>query len=83
MMDHIILQVFHLSCIKKWAKSAVETSGGWRCPGCQGVNSLVPTEYRCFCRKQRNPEWNRNENLVPHTCGELCGRERGVGCPHR
>ena len=79
----ICYQVFHLACIKKWAKSAVTATGGWRCPGCQGVTDTLPSEYRCFCRKQRNPEWGRNEGLVPHTCGELCGRSRGPSCPHR
>ena len=76
-------QVFHLACIKKWAKNAMAPTGGWRCPGCQGVQDQYPQEYRCFCKKQRNPEWARNEGLVPHSCGELCGRERGPGCPHR
>lgn len=76
-------QVFHLTCIKKWAKSAVTPTGDWRCPGCQGVQDTLPKDYRCFCRKLRNPDWVRNEGLVPHTCGELCGRSRGVGCPHR
>merc|ERR1719285_781898 len=25
----------------------------------------------------------RNEDLVPHSCGELCGKQRGNDCPHR
>ena len=41
---------------------------------CQVVVETLPKEYRCFCRKLLNPEWNRNEGLVPHTCGEVCGR---------
>jgi hypothetical protein len=76
-------QVFHLACIRKWAKSNPNPAGGWRCPGCQAVTDSLPADYRCFCRKQRNPDWARNEGLVPHTCGELCGRARGPECPHR
>lgn len=78
-------QIFHIHCIKKWAKTAVAESGGWRCPGCQSVSSCVPKEYLCFCRKLKDPEWNRNECLVPHSCGEVCGRALGAGvnCPHK
>lgn len=79
---HNCYQVFHIHCIKKWAKTARTESGGWRCPGCQSVYPLVPREYLCFCRKLRNPEWNRNEGVVPHSCGEVCGRRRGPPCPH-
>ena len=46
----------------------------------------LPKEYRCFCRKMLRPEWNRNEGLVPHTCGEVCGRALALTpdsvCPH-
>lgn len=80
---HNCFQVFHLLCIKKWAKTAHADSGGWRCPGCQAASARPPSEYRCFCRKTRNPEWRRNEGLVPHSCGELCGRRRGDMCPHQ
>jgi transcriptional repressor NF-X1 len=75
-------QVFHIHCIKKWAKTARTEDGGWRCPGCQSVYPLIPREYLCFCRKLRNPEWNRNEGVVPHSCGEVCGRRRAPPCPH-
>ena len=44
-------QVFHLNCIKKWARTAGTGDGGWRCPGCQAVTVRIPHEYRCFCRK--------------------------------
>jgi len=75
-------QIFHLGCIKKWAKSAtVEQS--WRCPGCQVVVETLPRDYRCFCRKVVNPEWNRNDGTVPHSCGEVCGKPLSSGaCPH-
>uniref|UniRef100_A0A670IX93 Transcriptional repressor NF-X1 n=1 Tax=Podarcis muralis TaxID=64176 RepID=A0A670IX93_PODMU len=77
--------VFHLSCIKKWARSpAAQTedgNSGWRCPACQNVSSQVPNIYTCFCGKVKNPEWNRNE--IPHSCGELCRKKRSAqDCPH-
>lgn len=75
-------QVFHLPCIKRWAKSAVAPTGGWRCPGCQAITDAQPADYRCFCRKVKNPEWGRNEGLVPHTCGAMCGRTKGCGVHH-
>ncbi|XP_077166375.1 transcriptional repressor NF-X1 isoform X2 [Paroedura picta] len=77
--------VFHLSCIKKWARSpaaqAEDGSSGWRCPACQNVSSRVPVAYTCFCGRVKNPEWNRNE--IPHSCGELCRKRRSTqDCPH-
>uniref|UniRef100_A0A8C5PKR3 Transcriptional repressor NF-X1 n=1 Tax=Leptobrachium leishanense TaxID=445787 RepID=A0A8C5PKR3_9ANUR len=77
--------VFHLNCIKKWARSpasqAEDGNSGWRCPACQNVSSRVPSIYTCFCGKVNHPEWNRNE--IPHSCGELCGKKRsGLDCPH-
>ncbi|XP_028909680.1 transcriptional repressor NF-X1 isoform X2 [Ornithorhynchus anatinus] len=78
-------RVFHLNCIKKWARSpaaqAEDGNGGWRCPACQNVSARVPGTYTCFCGKVKNPEWNRNE--IPHSCGELCRKKRpGQDCPH-
>ncbi|KAL3250072.1 hypothetical protein MRX96_055680 [Rhipicephalus microplus] len=77
--------IFHLSCVRKWALSpaALVKEGGWRCPGCQGTVLAVPDRYICFCGKRANPEWNRYG--VPHSCGEMCGRSRGVSsmCVHR
>lgn len=76
--------VFHLNCIKKWARSpASQADGqsGWRCPACQNVSAHVPNTYTCFCGKVRNPEWSRNE--IPHSCGEVCRRKQpGQDCPH-
>ncbi|XP_053322900.1 transcriptional repressor NF-X1 [Spea bombifrons] len=88
--------VFHLNCIKKWARSPAsqaegklpatlsmltDGNSGWRCPACQNVTSRVPSIYTCFCGKVNHPEWNRNE--IPHSCGELCGKKRAaLDCPH-
>ncbi|CAH1789962.1 unnamed protein product [Owenia fusiformis] len=75
--------VFHLRCIKKWARtlnSSAEDGSGWRCPACQNLTAKVPNQYRCFCAKVRDPEWSRFE--TPHSCGEVCSKDRGNGCPH-
>ncbi|XP_058157966.1 transcriptional repressor NF-X1 isoform X3 [Dasypus novemcinctus] len=76
--------VFHLNCIKKWARSpASQADGqsGWRCPACQNVSAHVPNTYACFCGKVKNPEWSRNE--IPHSCGEVCRKKQpGQDCPH-
>jgi len=80
---HNCYQIFHFGCIKKWARTVTTEGGGWRCPGCQVVVDTLPRDYRCFCRKVRNPEWGRNEGLVPHSCGEVCHRSRNIpGCVH-
>ncbi|XP_029002432.1 transcriptional repressor NF-X1 [Betta splendens] len=77
--------VFHLNCIKKWARSpasqADDSAEGWRCPACQNVTLKRPTSYTCFCGKVTNPEWQRSE--IPHSCGDMCGKKRsGVDCNH-
>lgn len=77
--------VFHLNCIKKWARSpasqADESAEGWRCPACQNVSLKNPTSYTCFCGKVTNPEWQHSE--IPHSCGDMCGKKRGgVDCNH-
>ncbi|NXV78610.1 NFX1 protein, partial [Atlantisia rogersi] len=45
--------VFHLNCIKKWARSpasqAEDGNSGWRCPACQNASTQVPKSYTCFC----------------------------------
>ncbi|XP_056155450.1 transcriptional repressor NF-X1 [Lampris incognitus] len=78
--------VFHLNCIKKWARSpasqADDATEGWRCPACQNVVVKQPTTYTCFCGKVTNPEWQRSE--IPHSCADMCGKKRtGVDCNHR
>ncbi|XP_051970866.1 transcriptional repressor NF-X1-like isoform X2 [Xyrauchen texanus] len=77
--------VFHLNCIKKWARSPASQadygSEGWRCPACQHVAPKAPNAYTCFCGKVTNPEYQRTE--IPHSCGDMCGKKRGGGeCNH-
>uniref|UniRef100_A0A8C7L7B0 Nuclear transcription factor, X-box binding 1 n=1 Tax=Oncorhynchus kisutch TaxID=8019 RepID=A0A8C7L7B0_ONCKI len=82
---HSCFHVFHLNCIKKWARSpasqADETNDGWRCPACQNVVFQPPNVYKCFCGKATNPEFQRSE--IPHSCGDMCGKKRsGADCKH-
>ncbi|XP_050970763.1 transcriptional repressor NF-X1 [Labeo rohita] len=77
--------VFHLNCIKKWARSptshADDGTEGWRCPACQHVALKAPNAYTCFCGKVTNPEFQRTE--IPHSCGDMCGKKRSGGeCNH-
>jgi len=71
--------MFHLNCIRKWAKSeaaAVKGESGWRCPGCQNVSTRPPNKYYCFCGKVRDPDWNPRDGITPHSCGEVCKKKR-------
>ncbi|XP_047136876.1 transcriptional repressor NF-X1 isoform X1 [Hydra vulgaris] len=77
--------IFHLQCIKKWARSetaAVKDESGWRCPGCQNVSTRPPNKYFCFCGKIRDPDWNPRDGITPHSCGEICKKKRLVTCDH-
>lgn len=78
--------LFHLYCIKKWSKNSDESSTekenkslSWRCPGCQYifVGKAVP---KCYCGKVSDPAFN--PYLLPHSCGEICGKQRQGDCPH-
>ncbi|XP_071451168.1 protein shuttle craft-like [Hetaerina americana] len=73
--------VFHLRCIKQWARTSRD-DGGWRCPACQTVRESIPYDYYCFCGKLRDPEWNRRD--TPHSCGEVCGKghDTPAHCTH-
>lgn len=78
--------IFHLSCIRKWARSeaaAVKEESGWRCPGCQNVSTRPPNKYFCFCGKVRDPDWTPKDGITPHSCGEVCKKKRvNPPCEH-
>ncbi|XP_020615998.1 protein shuttle craft-like isoform X3 [Orbicella faveolata] len=86
---HNCHHLFHLGCVRKWAKSSANANAmegktcGWRCPGCQNATQEIPSVYKCFCGKVIDPEWKRHEGLIPHSCGELCGKRRDLLCQHR
>ena len=67
-------------CIQQWcSKSATENTALWRCPGCQNQNSTFPSTYQCFCKKRESPI--SSSFFTPHSCGEICGRERNCSHP--
>ncbi|XP_031617999.1 NF-X1-type zinc finger protein NFXL1 isoform X1 [Contarinia nasturtii] len=55
----------------------------WCCPKCRAdyPPSDIPQNYFCFCKKELNPAnhlW-----LVPHSCGEVCGKPLKSACSHK
>ncbi|KAK6929476.1 Zinc finger, NF-X1-type [Dillenia turbinata] len=89
--------VFHLLCIQSWARQASdlsavraatrpisdpEAAATWGCPKCrvEYPKTLIPKSYFCFCGKVENP---RNDPwILPHSCGEICGRPLRHNCGH-
>ena len=39
-----------------------------------------PTRYFCFCGKEEDPQFD--PWLVPHSCGQVCGRQLKPECGH-
>ncbi|KAI9753947.1 MAG: FKBP12-associated protein [Lichina confinis] len=86
--------VFHLSCVKRWAKNADSDARAgsddditrpvkvWRCPGCNLTKEVMPSNYSCWCEKELDPR--PLPGLPPHSCGQTCGRPRIAPkqCPH-
>lgn len=55
----------------------------WCCPQCRKefAPEEKPSTYECFCGKEINPPsqpW-----LVPHSCGEICGKALQPNCGHK
>eukprot|EP00899_Mesostigma_viride_P010875 jgi/Mesvir1/1978/Mv08614-RA.1 len=68
------------------AAADAHKSAQWHCPKCRCDYAVAeaPTEYRCFCGKERDPEYD--PWLLPHTCGEMCGKplatDGSAACEH-
>lgn len=73
--------IFHLTCIKDWARSRLPVNAAFECPHCKvDLGEKVPNTYYCHCGKVKNPK--RNPYLLPHCCGKTCGKKReGTPCP--
>lgn len=72
--------IFHLYCIKRWAKEDASGDGNaFRCPHCQVVQRS-DLKYYCFCGKVRDPKYD--PHITPHSCGDTCGKARPNNCPH-
>lgn len=54
----------------------------WGCPKCRKEYgpSDIPTKYECFCKKVVNPKFE--PFLIPHSCGETCGKNLKPFCGH-
>ncbi|KAL9275955.1 NF-X1-type zinc finger protein NFXL2-like protein [Drosera capensis] len=59
-----------------------EEGAVWNCPKCrvEYPKGCVPKGYFCFCGKVENPE--RDPWVLPHSCGEVCGRALRHNCGH-
>ncbi|XP_052077440.1 NF-X1-type zinc finger protein NFXL1-like isoform X1 [Mytilus californianus] len=86
--------MFHIPCIQKWVKEGVyqqvyksdenidAKSVPWHCPKCRTEFSQIecPTRYSCFCEKVIEPKFD--PWLVPHSCGQTCGKNLKPECGH-
>ncbi|KAK7097179.1 hypothetical protein V1264_004194 [Littorina saxatilis] len=88
--------MLHLQCIQKWVKEGVyqqqyqaEQAGQsleldlpWFCPKCryEYKQSQCPTRSFCFCGKVEDPKFD--PWLIPHSCGQTCGRALKPHCGH-
>uniref|UniRef100_A0A182N7V1 NF-X1-type domain-containing protein n=1 Tax=Anopheles dirus TaxID=7168 RepID=A0A182N7V1_9DIPT len=61
-------------------KPALDVS--WDCPKCRReyAPAEIPRHYECFCGKERDP--GAHPWLIPHTCGEPCGKQLSPACGH-
>ncbi|KAM7272032.1 hypothetical protein ACFE04_031246 [Oxalis oulophora] len=61
---------------------ATETAT-WNCPKCRSEysSSMIPREYLCYCGKLKDPP-SDNPWILPHSCGETCGRALRPECGH-
>ncbi|XP_073001752.1 NF-X1-type zinc finger protein NFXL2 isoform X1 [Typha latifolia] len=80
--------IFHLPCIHLWSTQSLQKPNSsfpptdWPCPKCRlsYPKSLIPRSYLCFCGKVEDPvpdPW-----ILPHSCGEVCGRSLSGNCGH-
>ncbi|GER50962.1 NF-X1-type zinc finger protein NFXL1 [Striga asiatica] len=90
--------IFHLLCIQSWAQQSTtlarerassraavvpdDSSLVWPCPKCrvEYPKPQIPRNYYCFCGKVQDPP--RDPWILPHSCGEICGRPLSHGCGH-
>lgn len=87
----------HLICTQRWAKDSLlhqkqaledlprdkhPSKLTWPCPKCRKEyeSDSVPQRYFCFCGQKENPP--HHSWLVPHSCGETCGRPLQPACGH-
>ncbi|ELT89307.1 hypothetical protein CAPTEDRAFT_178429 [Capitella teleta] len=84
--------MFHINCIQKWVREgsfqranfedAENKPLPWCCPKCRHEYEPFdcPTRYMCFCSKEQDPSFD--PWLVPHSCGQVCGKDLVPSCGH-
>ncbi|CCW72145.1 unnamed protein product [Phytomonas sp. Hart1] len=78
--------MLHLRCIQRWGREGAssfrlnEASSLFCCPQCRTEHIDSVKEYKCFCGKVTNPPYD--PFVIPHSCGNTCGKARMNGCPH-
>ncbi|BES90388.1 R3H domain [Nesidiocoris tenuis] len=75
--------VFHLPCIRRWAKTNRGVSGKpncWMCPICRHEKKCIPNRlrYNCFCGRVKKP--GMKQGVTPHSCGNFCKKKCGLLC---
>ncbi|XP_037044387.1 NF-X1-type zinc finger protein NFXL1 [Bradysia coprophila] len=55
----------------------------WDCPKCRKDYNFseIPKHYTCFCEKELNPQ--NHPWLIPHSCGDSCGKALKPDCGHK
>lgn len=58
-------------------------SATWNCPKCRSdyTKLQIPKSYFCFCGKLEDP-YSEDPWILPHSCGEICGRLLRNNCGH-
>ncbi|CAF1291687.1 unnamed protein product [Rotaria sordida] len=81
---------FHIVCIQKWIKDGIYQSSSinnnetntWHCPKCRTEfdQKNIPKRYLCYCQKEIDPQFD--PWLIPHSCGQTCGKRLIPECGH-
>ncbi|CAF1251761.1 unnamed protein product [Adineta steineri] len=81
---------FHIVCIQQWIKDGIYQSSAtnnneintWHCPKCRTEFDPkdTPKRYLCYCHKEIDPQFD--PWLIPHSCGQTCGKRLIPECGH-
>ncbi|ALC44013.1 CG15011 [Drosophila busckii] len=72
----------HYNHLGEYVPAKRQKAAHWCCPQCRTEYQPTerPTQYECFCGKEVNPA--QQPYLVPHSCGEICGKLLQPKCGH-
>ncbi|KAI4480690.1 hypothetical protein M0802_014162 [Mischocyttarus mexicanus] len=79
----------HLTCILHWIRDTLAHKHEqgivptWTCPKCRTEyeEDEIPKVYKCFCKNVENPSYQTW--IIPHSCGETCGKYLEPKCGHK